>query len=323
MQAIWLEDQQLSFRKDIAIPEPISGQALVRVRLAGVCSTDLELLHGYYPFCGVPGHEFVGEVISAPAQDQWVGKRVVGEINLTCGICQACVEGYSTHCELRKVLGIIDWNGAFAEYLLLPVRNLHWVDDNLPDDVVVFTEPLAAALEIMQQVPYSNNSKWLVVGAGRLGQLIAQMLAASGCSLSVVARHPSQRQLLEKHKIAWISEAEVVTGKIDIVVEATGTPQGFSLARRAVRPRGTIVIKSTYRGDLTVNFSKIVVDEITLVGSRCGPFPPALQLLASGAIDPLGMIQGIYPLHEGLKALELAAQPGVLKVLIKPERFEK
>ena len=318
MRAIWLENQRVTLKTGLSVPVPQPGEALIRVRLAGVCSTDLELLRGYYPFQGIPGHEFVGEVVEAPGFVEWLDKRVVGEINLTCGECNPCRQGNTTHCVQRKALGIRDWNGAFAEYLVLPVQNLHEIPENVPDEAAVFTEPLAAAFEILEQIPFSAQQHCLVIGAGRLGQLIAQVIRLTGCKLQVVARHPHQISLLEQIDVACISEADIAAGTVDIVVEATGTPGGFYLARKAVRPRGIIVLKSTYRGDLEVNFSSIVVDEITLIGSRCGPFPQAIQALASGKIDPRGLIQACFPLEQGLQALDFAAKPGGLKVLINP-----
>ncbi len=320
MRAIWLENQCPSFRSDLQQPVPAPGEALVRVHLAGVCSTDLELLRGYYPFTGIPGHEFVGTVIAAPDAAAWMGQRVVGEINLSCGACPPCLAGNPTHCARRKVLGIRDCHGAFAEFLVLPLQNLHLVPDSVPDRAAVFTEPLAAALEILQQVAILPSHRCLVVGAGRLGQLIAQVLATTGCQLRVVARHPYQRELLQQQRIAWISEQQVGVGTMDIVVDATGTPLGFNLARQAVRPRGTLILKSTYQGEMSVNFSSIVVDEITLIGSRCGPFPPALQLLSGAQVDPLPLIQAEYFLEDGIRALKAAAQPGALKVLINPRQ---
>ena len=319
MRAIWLQNQQPSYLSDFQQPVPAPGEALVRVRLAGVCSTDLELLRGYYPFTGIPGHEFVGQVVAAPGAPTWLGQRVVGEINIACGACSPCLLGNPTHCAQRRVLGIRDWHGAFADYLVLPIQNLHLVPESVPDQAAVFTEPLAAALEILQQVAILPSYRCLVVGAGRLGQLIAQVLATAGCDLKVVARHPNQRDLLKQRRIAWISEQQVGVGTMDIVVDATGTPLGFKLARQAVRPRGTIVLKSTYQGEMLVNFSSIVVDEITLLGSRCGPFPPAIQLLSGAQVDPTLLIQAEYSLEDGVRALEYAAQPGVLKVLINPQ----
>ena len=316
MKAIWLEDQQLNFRDDIPVPEPLPGEALIRVRMAGICSTDLEMIKGYYPYTGVLGHEFVGEVVESPGDPAWVGVRVVGEINIICGECDTCRAGRPTHCERRAVLGIKDHHGAFAEYLTLPLDNLQPVPDSVADELAVFTEPLAAALEIQEQVHIRPDDKVLVVGAGRLGQLIAQTLALTGCDLRVAARRNKQREILAARNIPAISEADVPERRMDVVVDATGSPDGFELARRAVRPRGTLVLKSTYAGDLPVNFSSIVVDEITIVGSRCGAFAPALRLLESGQVDPRPLISARYPLSDGAKAFEHAFQPGVMKVLL-------
>lgn len=318
MNGLWLQDGVLSFRRDLPWPRPQPDQALVRLRLAGICSTDLELLRGYYPFEGILGHEFVGEVIESPGDSSWVGRRVVGEINIVCGSCRACRAGRSTHCEQRKTLGIRGWNGAFAEGLILPLRNLHRVPETLPDEAAVFTEPLAAALEILEQVTVRPSDQVLVIGAGRLGQLVAQVLALTGCRLQVVIRHPHQQQILARRNIAAIAPQEVSAGQADIVVEATGNAAGFDLARQAVRPRGVIVLKSTYHGTVQANFSSLVVDEITLVGSRCGPFEPALRLLASRQVDPLPLISDRLPLSQGLQAFSQAAQPGRMKVLLEP-----
>jgi 2-desacetyl-2-hydroxyethyl bacteriochlorophyllide A dehydrogenase len=318
MQALWLEEQKLEFRRDLPIPVPSSDQALIRMRLAGVCSTDLELLGGYYPYTGIPGHEFVGEVVNSPADHAWEGRRVVGEINIACGKCALCLAGFPRHCEQRKTLGIHDWNGAHAEYLVLPTANLHLVPVSLPDEMAVFTEPLAAAYEILEQVKFHPQDRVLVIGAGRLGQLVAQVLKTTGCELEVVARHPRQQQLLADHNIRVIPEDVPARSNRDIVVEATGSPAGFLLARKSVRPRGTIILKSTYKGDVQVNMSQIVVDEINLVGSRCGPFEPALRLMEEGLVDPQPLIEAIYHIDEGISAFEQAGKPGVLKVLIRP-----
>jgi threonine dehydrogenase-like Zn-dependent dehydrogenase len=318
MKALWLENQKLSLRHDLPVPEPRPGYALVRVRLAGICATDFEMTRGYYPFTGILGHEFVGEVVAAPDGSAWMGKRVVGEINIACGECATCTRGYPTHCERRAVLGIRAVHGAFAEYLELPLKNLHEVPDAVPDDIAVFCEPLAAALEITQQVHIQPGERVLLVGAGRLGQLIAQVIALTGCALQAVIRHDYQRKILEQHGIETISEGMVRTGGWDKVVEVTGSPGGFNLARRAVRPGGMIVLKSTFKDDVQVNLSSIVVDEITLVGSRCGPFEPALALLASGQVDPSVLISARYPLDEALEAFRYAGEPGVLKVLLAP-----
>ncbi len=321
MKALWLENQQLSLQ-DVPIPVAPDGEALIRVCLSGICGTDLELARGYYPYTGIIGHEFVGEVVESPdvspsPNADWIGKRVVGEINAVCGECEQCTNGRPTHCEKRTVLGIVKRDGAHAEYLTLPLANLHRVPDSVSDEAAVFSEPLAAALEIQQQVHIQPADRVLLIGAGRLGQLIAQTLALTGCDLRVVARHSHQKQLLEARKIRLITKDEIQPRCWDVVVEATGSSSGFDMARRAVRPRGVLVLKSTYRGDVMVNFSSIVVDEITLLGSRCGPFAPALRLLESGAVDPAVLIVARYPLAKALEAFELARQPGMLKVLLE------
>jgi threonine dehydrogenase-like Zn-dependent dehydrogenase len=315
MHALWLENHHLDLR-DVHEPAQ-TGEALIRIRKAGICSTDLELVKGYYPFKGIPGHEFVGEVVAAD-DGSWVGQRVVGDINVTCGICEQCLGGRSTHCENRTVLGITKRDGTFAEYTTLPIANLHRVPDSVPDEMAVFTEPLAAALEIQQQVHIQPADRVLVVGAGRLGQLIAQTLALTGCDLRVVARHAYQKKILADRSIRIIAEEDVQPWRWDIVVEATGSPGGFSLARQAIRPRGTLVMKSTYIGELSINFSSIVVDEINIVGSRCGPFEPALHLMEKKAVDPSVLIAAEFKLDEALQAFEHAAKPGVLKVLVTP-----
>jgi threonine dehydrogenase-like Zn-dependent dehydrogenase len=319
MHAVWLENQILKVRQDVKKPAPHKGEALVKIRLAGICGTDLELAKGYYPFTGIPGHEFVGEIVRAPGRPNRNGQRVVGEINVACGTCRSCLAARPTHCENRSVLGIKNRHGAFAEYLCLPRKNLVAVPDTISDEAAVFMEPLAAALEIQEQIQIRSADRVLVLGAGRLGQLIAQTLVPAECDLTVVARYKNQQRLLTRRQIAWIKESAVPKGAFDIVIEATGSAVGFELARRAIRPRGTIVLKSTYmgKGILQLNFSSIVVDEITLVGSRCGPFAPALHLLENRGVDPTVLIQGRYLLSEALKAFEQAAAPGVLKILLK------
>lgn len=318
MKALWLENQTVTFRDDVPMPEPGPGEALIRMRLAGICSTDLEMARGYYPFAGVLGHEFVGEVVKAP-DPGWIGARIVGEISIVCRECRHCLAGRSSHCLHRKTLGIKDYDGVFAEYLRLPLENLHRVPESVPDEEAVFTEPLAAALEIHEQIHIYPTDRALVVGAGRLGQLIAQTLALTGCDLRVVARHDYQRQILKDRGIVTVTEDEIGVGEMDLVVDATGAPGGFALARRAVRPRGTLVVKSTYADDLTVDFSSLVVDEVRVIGSRCGPFAPALRLLENDQVDPTPLIMGRYPLSEGLTALEHAAKPGVFKILLQPD----
>ena len=293
MRALWLQDGQLCLRGDVPVPSR-DGEVVVRVLLGGICNTDIEMTRGYYPFTGVPGHEFVGVVD---------GKRVVGEINAVCGSCEACRAGRRTHCERRSVLGIRNRDGAFADYLTLPAENLHVVPDEISDEEAVFVEPLAAALQIQEQVRITPDDRVLVVGHGKLGQLIAQTLALTGCKLTVRSRSAAAMPPLSK--------------TFDVAVECTGNAEGFAIARNALRPRDTLVMKSTYAGNLNVNASSLVVDEITLVGSRCGPFAPALALLAEHMIDVRPLIHASYPLDDALTAFEHAQRRGTMKVLIR------
>jgi threonine dehydrogenase-like Zn-dependent dehydrogenase len=314
MKSVWLESNKIDLRD---VPQPRKpDEALIKIRKAGICSTDLELVKGYYPYTGILGHEFVGEVVEAE-EAAWVGQRVVGEINVVCNRCEQCLNGRPTHCENRTVLGIVNRDGTFAEFTTLPISNLHRVPDSVPDEMAVFTEPLAAALEIQDQINLKPTDRVLLIGAGRLGQLIAQTLALTGCDLRVVARHPHQQNLLKARGIRTVSEEEIQPWRWDVVVEATGSPSGFSLARKAIRPRGTLVMKSTYKGEMSVNFSSIVVDEINLIGSRCGPFEPALRLMESHQVDPTVLITDEFKLENALKAFERAAETGVLKVLVE------
>ena len=317
VRALWLEDLRLRLRDDCPIPEPPPGEALVRVRRAGVCNTDLELLRGYYPYAGIPGHEFVGRVERAPGAEAWVGKRVVGEINAACGECATCRAGRPTHCERRTVLGIRGRDGAFAEYLTLPVGNLHEVPADLPDEVAVFTEPLAAALEVQEQVRIAPGERVVVVGCGKLGSLVAQTLAATGAEMLAVGRNPAPLARLAARGIPTGTAADVPERRADVVVECTGNPDGLAIALRAVRPRGTVVLKSTYHGPATLDLARVVVDEVSLVGSRCGPFAPALAALASGRVDVGPLVEARYPLADAVAAFAHAGRPGALKVLVE------
>lgn len=310
-----MENKQLRLLSELPVPEPPPGEASIRVLRAGICNTDLELLRGYYPYTGILGHEFVGVVEQGP--EHLIHRRVVGEINAVCGRCRFCRRGNSTHCENRTVLGIVNRHGAFAEYLCLPIENLHVVPDRLPLEVATFTEPLAAALEIQQQVKLHADDRVIVVGDGKLGQLVAQTLALVGCDLLVVGRHARKLARLEERGIKT-GFADLVTEKtFDISVECTGNPEGFAIARRALRPRGTLVLKSTYAGYLTLDASSLVVDEITLIGSRCGPFLPALELLTQGKVEVQSLVDATYPLEEGVAAFTHAQTKGALKVLLE------
>lgn len=314
MKALWLENRTLTLRDNVPVPEPPPGEALVQVLRAGICNTDIELTRGYYPYSGILGHEFVG-IVERGAPDL-TGRRVVGEINAVCHACDACRAGRSTHCTRRSVLGIVERHGAFAEFLTLPVENLHPVPDAVSTDAATFTEPLAAALEIREQVAIRPEDRVVVVGDGKLGQLVAQTLALTGCDLTVAGRHPAKLGLLAARGIRTVSDVDVASGTFDVSVECTGNSGGFAVAQRGLRPRGTLVMKSTYAGDLTLDAAAVVVNELTLVGSRCGPFPPALRLLADGLVDVDPLVHARYPLSRGLEAFEHAQRNGVLKVLV-------
>lgn len=307
------------------IPEtPLAfGECRVAVTRVGICRTDLELLKGYMNFSGVPGHEFVGKVVEGA--DRLMGRRVVGEINAGCGTCDECRTNSSRHCLNRTVLGIFNRPGAFAETLTLPERNLLPVPDNVSDEEAVFTEPLAAALEIFQQLHMRPTTRALVIGDGKLGLLIAQVLAHFGTRVMLLGRNPKKLALAERWSIPSAladrnaPQALHFGGRFDSVVECTGSPEGLSTAMNHVVPGGTIVLKSTYAPTQppTLDWAKIVIDEIRIVGSRCGPFAPALRLLAKGGIDVRSLIDHTKPFADSIEAFELAAQKGVLKVLVR------
>lgn len=322
MRALRFDGERLAVH-DVPEPTPPPGEALVRVRLAGICNTDLELTRGYMGFVGTLGHEFVGEVVAlGPASEAApvaVGQRVVGEINAACGACPTCGAGLGRHCPARTVLGILGRDGAFAEYLTLPAANLHPVPDAVPDEHAVFVEPLAAAFEILEQVAVRPTDQVLVLGDGKLGQLVARVLAGVAGTVTVVGHHPAKLALLEAAGIA--TRAEPPPERADVVVDCTGRAAGFATALRLVRPRGTLVLKSTVAarpGDPPIDLAPLVIDEVTVVGSRCGPFPPALAALASGRIAVASLVSGEYPLAEGVAAFAHAAQPPTLKVLLRP-----
>jgi threonine dehydrogenase-like Zn-dependent dehydrogenase len=302
---------------DRATPRPPQGEVRIRTILAGICNTDLEVVRGYGGFRGVLGHEFVG--IVEEAQDaSLVGRRVVGEISASCRVCATCRAGRYTHCPTRTTLGIRNRDGVLAETFLLPVPNLHMVPDDLPDELAVFTEPLAAACEVLEQVHVQPTDRAIVLGDGKLGLLVAQVVALTGCSLVAVGRHPEKLAILAARRIATQLDGRSLEGNADLVIECTGQPEGFRLARQLVRPRGTLVLKSTYHGLVQTDLSGLVVDEILVVGSRCGPFPPAIRLLSQGLVDVLTLIEAEYPLDEAMAAFEHAQRRGVLKVLIRP-----
>jgi threonine dehydrogenase-like Zn-dependent dehydrogenase len=302
---------------DRETPTASPNTAVVRVIWAGVCSTDLELTRGYMSFRGTLGHEFVGRVVDGPAE--WTGKRVVGEINFGCGLCAECQRGMARHCARRTVMGILDADGAFAEHIEVPVENLHEVPDGVRDEAAVFTEPLAAAFEILEQIHVHPGMECTVLGDGKLGLLVAQVLQTTGARVLCVGKHASKLAFLSKRGVATALLDGWSKKKADLVVEATGSPAGLALAIAATRPRGRIVLKSTTaprEGAAPPDLASIVVQEITLVGSRCGSFAPALRALKTGSVDVMPLVGSRVPLRDAERALEMAARPGMLKVLI-------
>jgi threonine dehydrogenase-like Zn-dependent dehydrogenase len=313
MQALYF-DGNLDM-KEVPRPEPGPGEALVRLRLAGVCRTDLEVLKGYHDFKGVPGHEFVGEVVGPPGSSL-LGQRVAGEINIACGVCPRCRRGLARHCRERRVLGLKGHDGAFAEYLTLPEENLHPVPPGLADEAAVFTEPLAAALAVSEAAPASLDQRVLVIGDGTLGLLISFTLALRGLETHLAGHYREHLSLAEPYGVATWLEDELPAGEFDLVVEASGSPGGLALALARVRPRGTVVLKSTFAGQAPLDPALLVVPEVRLVGSRCGPFPAALRLLTRGGLNPRPLISRVFPLSQGVAALDFARQKGMLKVLL-------
>ena len=313
MKALVIEDRGVLLR-DVPVPEP-NGECLIRVRLAGICGTDLQLLEGYADFRGIPGHEFVGVVERTPAADsQWIGKRVVGEINVGCGSCEFCAEGAKEHCRRRTVVGIREHDGAFADYLTLPACNLHEIPAPMDDETAVFVEPVAAACRILEQVAVDRDTRVAVLGDGRLGLLIAQVLRTAAPDVVVVGRHERKLKVARSLGLA-VSEAPERT-YFDLVVDATGRPEGLRHALELVRPRGTIVMKSTFHGETPLTSWPIVVNEVTIVGSRCGPFRRAISMLASGAIEVKPLVTRVAMLEDYADAFATARRG--LKVLLSP-----
>jgi len=296
-------------------PPPVAGpgEARIRVRRAGICATDLEIISGYMGYEGVLGHEFVGEVVSAD-DTSLVGTRVVGEINAACGVCDWCGRGLGRHCPARTVLGILGRAGCFAEEICLPTQNLHRVPDALTDDAAVFTEPLAAAFEIVEQGALQGCDEALVLGDGRLGLLCAMVIASTGVKTTVVGKHPRKLAIAERAGIDAMLTADLGDRRYRVVVEATGSPSGLAHALELLKPRGTLVLKSTYAGRPEVDMARVVIDELTILGSRCGPFDRALAAMRSGDIDPSALIDADYPFSRALDAIEHAGRPGTLKV---------
>ncbi len=309
-------DNQLRFDPDYPDPQPAADECLVRVSLAGICATDLEILEGYLGFSGVPGHEMVGTVVSGPHRRGH--QRVVCEINCVCRNCDMCSSGLSSHCRNRTVIGISGRDGCFADLVAVPEHNLHQIPDNISDEEAVFVEPLAAAYQVIKQCPIERRMNVAVVGSGRLGLLVAQVLATTGCRLQVVGRNPQTLMFCEKRGIMAKAVDEMVPrADCDVVVECSGSPQGLELALQLIRPRGTIVLKSTYARRAALSLAPAVVSEVTILGSRCGPFPEAIQALARKQIEVSPMISRSFRLERGPEAFAAAAEPQNVKVLLK------
>ena len=316
MRALRLSHHKKPSLVEVPTPEAGAGEARVRVHMAGVCSTDLHLARGYKGgFEGTLGHEFVGHVDQCPDAPEWLGRRVVAEINVGCQRCSRCEGAVGpNHCGSRQVVGILGRDGCFADWIVLPIGLLHAVPDDLPDRRAVFTEPVAAALRVMEQVHVRPGARVAVLGDGKLGQLITQALL-SVTTPTLIGRHPAKLAIAEARG-ARVALGEEEWGTFELVVEATGTEAGLREALARVRPTGTIVLKSTFHGLTHLDTSRVVVSEVTLVGSRCGPFTPAIEALRSASIDPEPLIDAVFELEQGPQALQRAATPGVLKVLL-------
>ncbi|MFH2012839.1 MAG: alcohol dehydrogenase catalytic domain-containing protein [Pseudomonadota bacterium] len=296
-------------------PKRERGEALIRVLMAGICNTDLEIVKGYRGFQGILGHEFVG-VVEESENSEFLGKRIVGEINCGCGKCSFCVDGLKTHCKNRRVLGILDHNGAFAEYLVLPEENLHLIPDKITDNEAVFIEPLAAAYQVTEQIHIMPSDKVIVLGDGKLGLLVAQVIALSGCCLMLTGKHPTKLSIAKHLGIETSLINDLDAKKADVVIDCTGTPDGLEMAIELTKPRGTVILKSTVAENRDLNLTSLVVDEISIIGSRCGPFTPAIRALERGLIDVKPLISGVYSITDGINAFKEASKKEALKILL-------
>jgi len=315
MQVLFLQNKKLSLRTHPK-PEKDGNEALVRVIKAGICNTDIELIKGYMGFSGIPGHEFVG-VVEDSEDRNLVGKRVVGEINIGCSECTSCKNGMERHCPNRKVLGIFNHDGAFAEYLVLPNKNLIPIPDKVSDDEAVFIEPLAAALEIQEQINIQKDTSICIIGDGKLGLLIAMTLSLISSRVTLIGKHKEREKLINTIRYLHIETDDVRKEQFEIVVEASGSPRGWKSAVKMVKPRGTIVLKSTYADTVSFDLAPLVIHEISVVGSRCGRFTPALNLLIRKEVNPLPLIQQRFPFNEYQKAFSTASQKGALKIFLE------
>jgi len=308
-------DGKVHLDKKHPVPERKPLEALIRVLKAGICRTDLEIIRGYLDFRGILGHEFVGEVKESPDPDL-IGKRVVGEINVSCGKCIYCLQGLASHCKNRSVLGIKNKNGAFAEYVTLSIENIHPIPDSITDEEAIFVEPLAAALQILDQVHIRPCDEVIILGEGKLGLLCAQVINMTGAQVLTVGKYPEKLEILRKRGLRTCFIDELGKEKADIVVECTGSPSGLKEAFKLVHPRGTIVLKSTYAERLKIDLSAIVINEINIVGSRCGNFSAAIRLLENKKIDVISLITSRFPLERALEALQTAEEKKSLKVIL-------
>jgi len=314
MRALVL-DRELKFVPDYPDPAPASGESLVRVGLAGICGTDLELVRGYMTYRGVPGHEFVGEV-AASANKGLIGRRVAGEINAPCKRCGFCIDGLGRHCPNRTVLGILGRDGAFADYLVLPDTNLHVLPDSISDEAAVFVEPIAAAHEIFEQSFIRRDAKIAVLGDGRLGAIVASVLKAEAYEPVVGGHHRKKLHRLAGFGLKAELEDSLEPG-FDVVIDCTGSSAGLVRAMALVRPRGTVILKSTAAGAAPLNLAPVVINEVTVIGSRCGRFEPAIEAIASGRIDPRPLVDGTYPIEDGVAAFRAAGNPSNFKILLR------
>ena len=319
MKALYF-DGQLALR-EVDAPRPAHDEALIEVIYAGLCGTDREILKGYSKFRGIPGHEFVGRVTEC-AHKEWLGKRVVGEINISCGECEFCLWGLGRHCSRRTVMGIVNRNGAFAEYVTLPTVNLHEVPREISNEEAVFVEPVAAAAEILEQMPLSHVRRIAVLGDGRLGLLVAQVLRQAGGQVTVIGKHASKLAVAKSWdlNVAEAGKDEIRPASFSLVVEATGSPSGLTEALRLAEPRGTVVMKSTFREMAQFDTAKLVVDEITLLGSRCGNFSKAIDLMRRRRVETRPLVSKTFPLEAGVEAFESLNDPTCFKVLLAPRR---
>jgi threonine dehydrogenase-like Zn-dependent dehydrogenase len=301
---------------DVASPQPGKGEALIRILYSAICNTDLEIIRGYMGFKGIPGHEFVGEVINE--KSRFFGKKVVGEINCSCGSCHMCITGRKTHCTNRTVIGIDRHPGVFADYIVLPEENLHIIPDDLAETEAVFTEPLAAAVEIFEQVKTGPGEDIFIFGAGKLGLLIAQVVHLKGCVYRLLDRNPIKIEIARKLGLnAMLAVTLDQTEKAEICIDCTGNPGGIQMALDHLHPRGKLVLKTTVAKTSGIDLNQVVINEFSIIGSRCGPFEPALDLLTKGFVRTDLLISGIFNFTDILGAFDYARQPGVLKVLIR------